>query len=252
VHTIGHLPTLWDPEDLFTHLALWAGAPAIGVAVVVALLAFYNAVKSWIEFGRSAADAATNVRRKAFDWTTAQQRAIARLVLMSVLTVTFSYMLAEIIDIVAQMCEKNTSGSFTFSYFQDTAVAVTPWPPAVVWTVVLEVAGIGLLGITSMAELDGLRKLITFLGGVLCAAAWLAGVALGLITALNALDVLLGSYPAGADNSPNVPPVPLVVTATITAALCLALARFLPRLKEASAEAFGSGGSAAGYPYSSP
>jgi len=43
-----HLPTLWDPEDLFSHLALWAGVPAIAVAVVVWLLGLYSSAKGWV------------------------------------------------------------------------------------------------------------------------------------------------------------------------------------------------------------
>jgi hypothetical protein len=49
-----HLPTLWDPEELFSHLALWAGAPAIAVVIVVWLLGLYSSAKGWLVFGKSA------------------------------------------------------------------------------------------------------------------------------------------------------------------------------------------------------
>lgn len=48
------LPTLWDPKELYAHLALLAGAPAAGVAIVVWLLGIYSSVQGWLEWGKSA------------------------------------------------------------------------------------------------------------------------------------------------------------------------------------------------------
>lgn len=236
-----HLPTLWDPEDLFSHLALWAGVPAIVVAVVVWLLGLYNSAKGWLGLGMSAVGAAGVVKGKVRARTTEQQRALGRLLLYSVLVVAFSYVLAEIIDVVVQMGETEPHvTTFSLMELEAITVTVTPWPSAVVWTVVLEVAGIGLLGVACIAELKSLRKIVTFLGGVLCVIAWTAGVLLGFSTAMMTLEVLF-SKAAPSDMPPaDVPPVPFVVTCVVTVGLCLGLARFLPEIRETSARAFGS------------
>jgi hypothetical protein len=158
----------------------------------------------------------------------------------SALTVTFSYMLAEIIYVVVQMGELDSHATFSVKDLEATAVVVTPWPSAVVSIIVLEMAGIGLLGVACIAELRSLRKLITFLGAVACAIALIAGTLLGFSTALMILEVLLSKVSASGLSSADVPPVPFVVTAAVTVGLFLGLAKALPEVREASAKAFGS------------
>jgi hypothetical protein len=235
-----HLPTLWDPEDLFSHLALWAGAPAIAVAILVWLLGLYNSAKGWIGFGKSAARVPGVVHEKFHKGTSEQQRAKMRLLLYSVLSVAFSYVLAEIITVIVQLGETHPDATWSVNALKATAVTLTPWPSPVVGTVVIEVAGIGLLGIACIAELPGLRKLVAFWGGVACALAWAAGALLGLSTALMTLEVLFQKASPSATNGLNIPPVSFVVTAAVTVGLCLGLARFLPEIRQASGKAFGS------------
>jgi hypothetical protein len=228
------LPTLWDPEALFAHLALWAGIPAAGVAILT-----YGCAKSWFEFGASAIRVARSVPEKyrvvqgnVRVQTSVQQRAMARLVFCSVFTIVFSYMLAEIIYVVVQMAEMNPIAPFSLSYMRATAVAVTPWPAPVAAMVVLEVAGIGLLWVALIAELPRLRKLVTFLGGVARAIAWAGTVVLGLFT-LGGLASPLSLFKS-AEGPSGAVPMAFVVTTAVTAILCLGLALSLTRVRRAS------------------
>ena len=54
-----------------------------------------------------------------------------------------------------------------------------------VWTAISGVAGIALFGIACIGDMVGLRKLISFLGGLACAAAWIIGAGLRI-------DALIG------------------------------------------------------------
>jgi hypothetical protein len=227
-------PTLWDPQQLFFHLAVWAGVPAIVMAVAAALLGIYKSVKDWIRFGKSIVGVGPVARKKFQSWTTSQQRAMTRLIVFSVLMVAFSYMVAVIIDTAAK---ENSNLAFSV---QDVVnrVGVTPWPPAAVWTIVIEVVGIGLLGIACIADLRGLRKFVTTLGGVVWIATWLLGLALGLATVMMCLGLLLNAAPPHNSVPGGVPPVPLVVTVAVTGLLSLVLAQLLPRVRVASADAF--------------
>jgi hypothetical protein len=161
-----------------------------------------------------------------------------RLFIYSVLTVAFTYVVAEIIDVIVQMVETDPNETFSVSNLKAFAVAVTPWPPAVVWTVVLEVAGIGLLGIARIAELQSLQKFITFVSKVACAIAWVATVLLGLSTIGDILFLLLNRISPSSQYNVGTTPVPFMVTTVITMGLCLGLARFFPKVREAITRAF--------------
>lgn len=235
----GHqLPTLWDPQELFLHLAVWAGVPAIVMAVAAALLGIYKSVKSWIEFGKSSVVAAGVAGRKLGSWTTRQQRAMVRLLVFSVLAVAFSYMLAVIFDATIRMIAANPKAFFSMKDVVH-RIGVTPWPTAAIWTVVGEVFGISVLGIACLADLRGVQKFVTALGGVLWIAAWLVGGFLAFDAGMMCLALLISRAPSDAASS-NVPPVPFVVTIVVTSLLGLALARLLPRVRAASTDAFGS------------
>lgn len=237
-----HFPTLWDPGDLFAHLALWAGAPAIAVAVVVWLLGIYSSTKSWYELGKSAATGTqgvlVRVRQNARGRTSAQQRALARLFLYAVFTVAFSYVLAEIVYVIVQMAELDPTTPFSVSFLRATTVAVTPWPSPVVLTVILEVAGIGLLGVSQIAELPRLEKLVTFLSGVARVIAWTGTVALALFT----VGGMTGSLFTGNQGLSADVPMSFVLTGAITGVLCLGLALSLTKVRKASAIALKRGG----------
>jgi hypothetical protein len=215
-----------------------AGAPAIAMAVLAALLGIYKSVKDWIEFGNSAVRVGRVAGQKFRSSTTSQQRAMGRLFVFSVLTVAFSYMVAVIVVAVVQQIKLDPNAVFSVHDIVD-RVAVTPWSPAAVWTVVGEVVGIGLLGIACMGDLQGLRKLVTGLGRVVCVVTWLVGSMLAVDAAMMGLGLLLSRIPTNSGPT-DAPPVPLLVTVTVTALLSLVLARLLPRIQVASTEAFGS------------
>lgn len=235
------LPTLWDPEDLFAHLALWAGAPAITVVIVVWVLGIYGSLKSWFKFGTGAVKVASaapgmasGVRENVRGWTTVEQRAMVRLSFYSVFTVAFSYMLAEVVYVVVQMAEIDPTAPFSVSYMRSSAVAVTPWPSPVALMVVLEVVGIGMLGFAFIANMPRVQKLITFLGGVARAIAWTGTVVLGLLTFGGLIDPLLSS-----NQGPSAAvPMSFVATTAVTMVLCLGLALSLTRVREASEKIF--------------
>jgi hypothetical protein len=230
----GQFPTLWDPENLLVHLALWAGAPAIGVAIVVWLLGVYSTGKSWLSLGKSAARAASaaqyNVRRR----TSAHHRAMVRLVFSSVFMVAFSYMLAEIIYVVVRMVEADPTAQFSVTWMRSTAVAVTPWPFPVVSMVVLEVAGIALLGVARIAELRSLQSFVTFLGGLTRAVAWTGTVVLTLLT----VGGFLSPYFTQNQGPSAATPLSLAVTMAVAACLCLGWALSLTKVWKASDMAF--------------
>lgn len=235
------LPTLVDPAHLFGRLALWAGAPAAAVGIVVWLLTIYSSAKSWFGLG-TAVRRTPGAARRTFlvvqgnvrGRTTVQQRAMVRLFFYSIFTVAFSYILAEIIYVVVQMVEVDPTETFSVNSLRTTAVAVTPWPPPVVLMVVLEVVGIGLLGVAFIADLPRLQKRVTFLGGVARAIAWTGAVVLGFGT----VGGLLAPFIASNQGPSADVPMSFVVTTAVAAALCLGLALSLPRLREASEMTF--------------
>jgi len=222
-----HFPTLWDPEELFSHVALWAGVPAAMVAVVVGVLALYQSAKGWKDFADGTAKWTRRARDKGLNITTVRQRAAGRLAVCSVLAVAFAYALAVIIYGVVQVAEVNPDSLFS-SKVVENAVVVTEWSPVSVWTAILGVAGIALLGIACIGDMTGLRKLISFLGGFVCAGAWVIGVLLGV-------DALIGF---ALIRSQNPPPMSLLVTEVITALLFVALGWLLPKVSSASRIAF--------------
>ena len=152
------------------------------------------------------------------------------LIVFSVLAVAFSYMLAVIIDAVARLIAANPNTVPSIKDVVD-SVGVTPWPCAAVWAVVGEVSGISVLGIACIADLRGVRKFVTALGGVVWLAAWVFGGGLACAAIMMCLGLLLAH--------PSDPvPVPLLVTSAVTGLLALVLARLLPRVRAASAGAF--------------
>jgi hypothetical protein len=161
------------------------------------------------------------------DITTVRQRALCRLAVCSVLAVAFAYALAVIIYGVVQVAEVDPNALFSSKVVQN-AVVVTEWSRVSVWTAILGVAGIALFGIACIGDMVGLRKLISFLGGLACAAAWIIGAGLGI-------DALIGFALRG---SQNPPPMSLLVTEVITALLFLALGWLLPNVSSASRIAF--------------
>jgi len=223
-----HFPTLWNPEELFSHLALWAGVPAgIVVVVVVGVLALYQSAKGWKDLADGTSRWARRAKAKGMDITTVRQRAAWRLAIFSVLAVAVAYALAVIIYGVVQVAEVNPNALFS-SKIVENAVVVTEWSPVSVWTAIFGVAGIALLGIACIGDMVGLRRLISFLGGFLCVAAWVIGILLGA-------DALIGFAVLG---SSTPPPMDLLITEVITALLFVALGWFLPKVSSASRIAF--------------
>jgi len=234
VVSTSHLPTLWDPVALFSHLALWAGLPAAVVAVVVAVLGLYQSIKGWSDFTKSAVSGYRAAILKGRNITSVRQRAVLRLAICSVLAVGFSYMLAVIVNALVQTAETDGANALFSSKVVAHAIVITQWPPVAVWTVIIGAAGIGLLGIACIADMTGLRKLMSFLGGLTCVLAWLAGIMMGI-------DALIGFALLGL-GSQNPPPRSLLVTQVITAVLCLAVGWLLPKIRKASGVAFNSAG----------
>lgn len=222
-----NFPTLWDPEDLLKHVALWSGVPGAIVVVVVGVLAIYQSAKGWADFADGTQKWVRRAREKGVSITTARQRAAWRLVVCSLISVAFAYALAVIIEGVVQVAEVNPNALFS-SKVVENAVVVTEWSPVSVWTAILGVAGIGLLGIACIGDMVGLRKLISFVGGLACAVAWVGGVGLGI-------DALIGFAMRG---SQDPPPLSLLVTEVVVALLLLALGWFLPKVSSASRIAF--------------
>jgi hypothetical protein len=227
MNNAGSFPTLWDPVELFSHVALWSGVPAGIVVVVVGVLAICQSAKGWNDFANASGKFARRARELGLDITTFRQRAAWRLAICSVLAVAFAYALAVIIDGVVEVAEVNANSLFS-SRVVENAVVVTEWSSVSVWTAILGVTGIVLLGIACIGDMVGLRKLLSFLGGLVCAVAWVAGVGLGI-------DAAIGFVVRG---SQNPPPISLLVTEVITALLFLALGWLLPKISSASHIAF--------------
>jgi hypothetical protein len=224
-----HLPTLWNPQEFFFHLAVWAGVPAIVMAAAAGLLGLYQSVRSWIDLGKSTIEAAGVARGKARAWTTSQQQAMIRFLILSVLVAAFSYMLAVIIDAEVRMLVANPNAVISMKDVVD-HTGVMAWPIAAVWSVAGEVVGISVLGIAYIADLEGVATFVTALGSVVWIAAWLVG----LLTILEAA----GGFWLNLVRAQGAPPLQYVTTIAVTGILGLALARLLPRLENASANAF--------------
>lgn len=233
------LPTLWDPQKLFFHLLLYAGVPAAVVAVMIALLTSYKAVMGWIGFGKTTVRMGMVAGDKVKEWTSEQLRALVALGFFSVITVCSSYMLAVIGYAATLMIEADPQHVFTPGELAN-HVSVALWPPVAVWIVVGEIACVVILGVASIGEATGLRKLAKLAGGLVWFAAWIIAFWLGVSAICMCLGLLLelGSAP-----SPNDVPVPLLWDAGITAAIALVVALSVPRVGRASAKAFGRPGS---------
>lgn len=229
-----HFPTLWDPLALFSHLALWAGLPAAVVAVVVGVLGLYQSIKGWADLTQSTVSMYKATISTGQNITSVRQRAALRLAICSVLAVGFSYMLAVIVNALVQTAETDGAKALFSSKVVAHAIVVTQWPPVAIWTVIIGAVGIGLLGIACIANMSGLRKLMSFLGGLTCVLAWLAGIMMGI-------DAVIGFALLGI-GSQDPPPRSLLVTQVITAVLCLAVGWLLPKIRKASGVAFSSAG----------
>ncbi len=233
--SIDSLPTLWDPQQLFFHLVLYAGMPAAVVAVMTALLAFYKAVMGWIGLGRTTARMGTIASGKVKEWTSEQLRALTTLGFFSVIAVCFSYMLAVIGYAATLMIKADPQHVFTPGELAS-HVRVTVWPPVAVWVVVGEIACIVILGVANIGEATNLRKLARFAGSLVWLAAWAIAFWLGISAICMCLGLLIE---IGSPPSPNDVPVPLLWDAGITAAIALMVAFSVPRVGRASAKAFG-------------
>lgn len=225
------LPPLWSPEELFSHLALWAGVPAILVAVVVWLLGLYQSAKGWVDLATSTTGKIDAVKTSIQTLISARKRAAVRLAVASVFAVALAYMLAVILSGLGQL----DPNEIMTARVVESSVAVTALSPAAVWTVLLAVVGIGLLGISHIACLPGLRKFVTFFGGVAYVISWIWGILLAIGSLLSLGEFALGNKMA---NPP--PPLAFIVTVGITAALCIAVAKILPKIDKASRAAFGA------------
>lgn len=229
------LPTLWDPQELFFHLAIWAGVPAIVMAVAAALLGVIKSVQAWLGFGRSVVQGFTATSQKIGAWTTREQRAMVRWVIFSVLAVAFSYMLAVIVESLARIIA--AAPPDTVPTLQEVVgqASVTPWPRAAVWTVAIGVFGITGLGIASIADLASARRFVTRLGGLVWIAAWIFGGGLAVAAICMCLGLLVQ---LGNSNPSNPVPLPLLVTSAATSLVSLALAQLLPRILAANDDVF--------------
>ncbi len=237
--TAGSLPTLWEPGKLFFQLLLYAGVPAVMVAVATALLATYKAVVAWIGLGKTTIRMGVVASGKVKAWTSEQLRALVTLGFFSVVTVCSSYVLAVIGYAAALMIKADPQHVFTPGELAN-HVSVALWPPVAVWIVVGEIACVAVLAIASIGEAAGLRKAARFAGGLVWAAAWVITFFLGVSGICMCLGLLLQ---LGSPPSPNDVPVPLLWDAGITAAIAFVVALSVPRIARASSKAFGRPGS---------
>jgi hypothetical protein len=226
----GQYPTLLNPQSLFFHLLIWAGAPAAVVAVVVWLLGLFQSAKGWVDLAASIASKYRIALSNIQEIISARKRAAVRLAVCSALVVGSAYMLAVIIDVLVRVADMSNPDAIYSSKVVENSVVATEWSPVAAWTMIAGVAGIGLFGFACITGMVGLRKLITFLGGVACVVASCAGatVALGAVMTLAGL-ALGGSNP---------PPKPLIATEAICAVLLLTIGYLLPGISKASRLAF--------------
>lgn len=207
------------------------GVPAVAVALVVGLLGLWQTAKGWVDFGKGTITAGKNIQANVRQITSERQRAALRLAVCSVLAVAFAYALAVIVDGVVAVAEVNPDALFS-SKVVENAVVVTQWSSASVAVMLLGVSGIGLLGFACIANLVGLRKLISFLGTLVCIVAWVGGFGMGA-------DALIGFAILGLHSQDQTsPPLSLLVTQVIVALLLLALGWLLPVIRKAAATAF--------------
>ncbi len=224
------LPTLQNPEDLFFHLVIWAGAPAAVVTVVVWLLGLFQSAKGWLDLAASTARKYRIAVDNIQEIISARKRAAVRLAVCSALVVGFSYMLAVIINVLVRVAEMSDPNAILSSKVVENTVVATEWSPAAAWTMIVGAASIGLFGFACIVGMTGVRKLIMFLGGVACAIALLAGGMVAIATVMELIGLALGGS--------NPPPKPLVATEAIIAVLLLAIGYLMPRISKASHLAF--------------
>ncbi len=205
------------PAGLLFHLCLWAGVPAIAIAVATAVLAAINSIKAWIEFGRAARQGTVLAGTTFREWTTDRQRAVMRLLLQSLVAVTFSYMLAVVLNTGIRLVIVDPKNVFSLHQFKNT-VGVAPWPRAAVWTVVGGIVAIVLLALAYMANLRGVQRLVKTAGVLVLIVVWIVFLWLGVAAVCMWLGVILDALPPKGTSGEPVP-IPLAVTSTITAVL---------------------------------
>lgn len=224
------LPTLWDPEELYLHVALWAGVPA-GVMVFVAwLLGLVQSVKGWSDLATSLAEKYHIASSSIQEVVSGRKRAAMRLAVCSVLVVGLAYALAVVVNVLVRVAEMSDPSAIFSSKVVENTVVATEWSPLAAWTVVVGIGGVTLFGFACIAGLTGLRKLIMFLGGFASFIAFLTGGMAALGTLFGVAGLALG----GSDP----PPKPLLATEAIIAALLLALGYVLPGVAKAGRLAF--------------
>jgi hypothetical protein len=200
------------------------------VGIVVWAFGLYQSGKAWYGLVHTTAEGYRSTQEYIRQKTSDQHRAAAWMALWSAFAVGFVYALATIINALVQTAQAEGVSSLFSSKIVEHAVAVKQWSPAAIWAVSIAAAGIFLLAIARIAKLTGMRKIISFVGGVACTLAWIAAVAAGV-------DSLVGFAGRGL-SSQDPPPMPLVVTEAITAVMCLALGLLLPRISKTSRAAF--------------
>lgn len=231
-----HLPSLWDPQDFFLHLLLWAGLPAIAVAVITAILAAINSVKGWIQFGH-AAKRGTSLAGQTFrTWTTNRQRAMMRSLWQSLLAVAFSYMLAVVLNAGIQLAIANGKQGFSLKEFES-EVGIAAWPPAAVWTVVGGIVAITTLALAHMTDLVGVQRLVKTAGVLALIVVWIVFLWLGVAAICMWLGALIDAASTRETISDPVP-IPLAITSTVTALLAGALILVVPKIPATSKDAF--------------
>jgi hypothetical protein len=226
----GQYPTLLNPEGLFFHLLIWAGAPAAGVAFIVWLLGLFQSAKGWVDLAASIASKYRIAVGNIQEIISARKRAAVRLAVCSALVVGFSYMLAVIINVLVRVAEMSSPDAIYSSKAVENTIVATEWSPVAAWTMIAGVVGIGLFGFACITGMTGLRKLIMFLGGVACVAAWVTGATVAAGTVMTSAGLALGGS--------NPPPKPLLATEAIVAVLLLAIGYLLPGISKASRLAF--------------
>jgi hypothetical protein len=230
------LPSLWDPQEFFLHLLLWAGLPAIAVAVITAILAAINGIKGWIQFGHAAKRGTTLAGQTFRTWTTNRQRAVMRLLLQSLLAVAFSYMLAVVLNAGIELAIANGKQGFSLKEFES-EVGIAAWPPAAVWTVIGGIGAIATLALAYMTDLRGVQSLVKTAGVLVLIAVWIVFLWLGTAAVCMWLGALIDAASTRGVISDPVP-IPLAITSTITALLAGVLILVVPKIPTTSKDAF--------------
>ena len=200
------------------------------MAFIVWLLGLFQSARGWVDLAASIASKYRIAVGNIQEIISARKRAAVRLAVRSALVVGFSYMLAVIINVLVRVAEMSSPDAIYSSKAVENTVVATEWSPVAAWTMIAGVVGIGLFGFACITGMTGLRKLIMFLGGVACVAAWVTGATVAAGTVMTSAGLALGGS--------NPPPKPLLATEAIVAVLLLAIGYLLPGISKASRLAF--------------